>query len=137
MSAVPPTLLSIIESLQKLPPSKWHWDIHHLAATLKITVEQLHSFVKRIESGGSGKKSDDSWEPNPAPFHTPIKLTENQNDNVINLHYIIDSGRKGSLTLSLNILVIKYVMAIKITTIMTTTTYAARCIRMISYLAPP
>ena len=99
MSAVTPTLLSITESLQKLPPSKWHWDIHHLAATLQITVEQLRGFVKCIESGGSGKKSDDSWEPNPAPFRTPIKLTDNQNDNVINLHYI-DSGRKRSLTLS-------------------------------------
>ena len=101
MSTVTPTLLSIGESLQKLPPSKWHWDIRHLAETLKVTVEELQSFIKRIESGGSGKKSDDSWEPNPAPYQTPIKLTENQNDNILNLHYIA-SGNKVSLANSVN-----------------------------------
>jgi len=100
MSTVTPTLFSIGESLQKLPPSKWHWDIRHLAETLNITEEQLGGFIKRVESGGSGKKSDSSWVPNPAPYQTPI--SENRIDNVLNLHYI-DSGRKGSLANSVDI----------------------------------
>ena len=102
MSTVTPSLFSIGESLQKLPPSKWHWDIRHLAETLQITVEQLNGFIKRVESGGSGKKTDSSWEPNSAPYQTPIKLTDNQIDNVLNLHYI-DNGRKGSLANSMDI----------------------------------
>ena len=65
-------------------------------------MEQLNGFIKRVESGGSGKKTDSSWEPNPAPYQTQIKLTDNQIDNVLNLHYI-DSGRKDSLANTVDI----------------------------------
>ena len=69
-----PTVLSIVERLQKLPSSKWYLDARHLAELLDISVGHLDSFLKCIASGGVGKKSDDSWIPNPAPYNTPIEV---------------------------------------------------------------
>ena len=81
-----PTLLSIVERLQGLPSSKWHMDVRHVAQLLDISVDHLGSFVKCIESGGIGKKRDDSWIPNPEPYDTRIDLTS-RSDNILNLHY--------------------------------------------------
>ena len=84
-----PTVLSIVERLQKLPSSKWYLDARHLAELLDISVGHLDSFLKCIASGGVGKKSDDSWIPNPAPYKTP------DCDNILNLH-CADVGRKSN-----------------------------------------
>ena len=86
MGAMTVTLCNIIESVQCLRHSKWHWDIRHFSDCLGITVEQANSFIKCVEIGGTGTKADCSWRTNPKPYDTKMNLT-GQYDNVINLHY--------------------------------------------------
>ena len=88
-----PTVLSIVERFQRLPSSKWHMDGRHVAQLLDISFNHLNSFTKCIASGGIGKRSDDSWIPNPAPYDTPIDLTS-RCDNILNLH-CADAGNKN------------------------------------------
>ena len=88
-----PTVLSIVERFQRLPSSKWHMDGRHVAQLVGISAHHLGSFVKCIAAGGIGKRSDDSWIPNPAPYDTPIDLTS-RCDNILNLH-CADAGNKN------------------------------------------
>jgi len=78
-----------VDSVGAYRPSKWYLDTRHLAELLDISVGHLDSFLKCIASGGVGKKSDDSWIPNPAPYNTP------DCDNILNLH-CADVGRKSN-----------------------------------------
>jgi hypothetical protein len=88
-----PTFLELVAATQLLDQSKWFWDVHHYAACLDITAEEAYSFLKAIEKGGTGIRSDDTWTPNPAPFHAKINLTEPE-DNALNL-YCVDNGDKN------------------------------------------
>ena len=80
------TVQQIVESIQTLRPSKWHWDINYFAEGLEITVEQANGSIKCIETGGSGSRAEGSWKANPNPFNIVIDLTQNQ-DDALNLHY--------------------------------------------------
>ena len=80
-----PTLLQIAGSIQELPPSKWHLDINHFADILGITVAETNGFIKCIEKGGTGTKTDDKWKANPAPYNKQIDLSA-MTGNSLNLH---------------------------------------------------
>ena len=80
------TLVQIATAIQTERPSKWHWDIRHLAHILEITVEEVNGFISLIEKGGTGNKKIGSWKPNPEPFAAKIDLTRNE-ENLLNLHY--------------------------------------------------
>ena len=86
-----PTLHGILESTQRLRPSKWFFDINHYAESIGITKGEANGFIKCIEDGGK-QKADGTWQANPEPFHKAINLTD-QCDNLLNLHYV-DNGRK-------------------------------------------
>ena len=79
-------------SIQELPPSKWHLDINHFADILDITVAETNGFIKCIEKGGIGLKTNESWRTNPAPYNKPINLSS-INDNSLNLN-VSSKGRK-------------------------------------------
>ena len=87
------TVQQIVEYIQTLRPSEWHWDITHFAESLEITVEQANGSIRCTEKGGSGNRADGSWKANPKPFNIVINLTQNQ-DNALNLHYK-DSDNKS------------------------------------------
>ncbi len=91
-----PTLLELVQRTQTLNASKWHWDIHHFAECLDITVEEANGFIKCVENGGKGNKTDGTWEANPAPFNAKVNLKE-QRDNILNFH-CTDNGRKSAIT---------------------------------------
>ena len=80
-----PTLMQIVGSIQELPSSKWYWDINHFAESLEISVPEVNGFIRCIEKGGTGLKSDDSWLVNPKPYNKPINISSLQ-DNLLNLH---------------------------------------------------
>ena len=82
-----PTLLQIAERVQSLVLSKWHWDIHHFAESVDLSQGEANGFIRCIENGGTGSKSDDTWRPNPAPFITKHDLNDHNCDNPLNLHY--------------------------------------------------
>jgi len=94
------TLVQIATAIQTERPSKWHWDVRHLARILEITVEEVNGFVSLIEKGGTGNRKIGTWRSNPEPFATKIDLTQNE-ENLLNLHYtdvkdkfsLLDNGR--------------------------------------------
>ena len=91
-----PTLLEIVQKTQTLIASKWYLDIRHYADSVGITTEEAYAFIRCIECGGTGNKSDRTWKPNPSPFNAKVNLCSQQ-DNHLNLHYI-DNGRKAEIT---------------------------------------
>ena len=91
-----PTLLEIVQQTQTLIASKWHLDIRHYAESVGITTDEAYAFIRCIESGGTGNKSDRTWQPNPSPFNAKVNLCSQQ-DNHLNLHYT-DNGRKSEIT---------------------------------------
>ena len=80
------TLHQIVGAIQTLKPSKWHWDIHHFAESLDISLEEANGFITCIEKGGTGNKKDGLWKFNPKAFSAKIDLTQNK-DNLLNFHY--------------------------------------------------
>ncbi len=83
----------IVESIQRLHTSKWHWDVNHFAACLDITTEEANGFIKAVSNGGSGSKKQGTWQSNPAPYSSKINLSSN-NENLLNLH-VTDKGNKA------------------------------------------
>ena len=47
------TLVQIATAIQTERPSKWHWDVRHLARILEITAEEANGFISLIEKGGT------------------------------------------------------------------------------------
>ena len=80
------TLVQIATAIQTERPSKWHWDVRHLARILEITVEEVNGFVSLIEKGGTGNRKIGTWRSNPEPFAAKIDLTRNE-ENLLNFHY--------------------------------------------------
>jgi len=89
-----PTLQQLAERVQALVPSKWHLDIHHFAEILGVEVEEVNGFIKCIEDGGTGSKTDGLWSSNPAPFKGVVNLKKEVEDNILNMHYT-DTGNKA------------------------------------------
>ena len=96
-----PTLIELAERTQALVPSKWRCDVHHFAESLDISVEEANGFFKSIEEGGTGSKSDGSWQDNPAPLNVKVNLRKQYEDNVFNLH-CADMGSKSAPRLDLS-----------------------------------
>ena len=86
-------LLEIIEITQRLLPTKWHLDVHHFAESIGVTTDEANGFIKCIEDGGTGSKSNGTWQSNPVPYKSKINLTS-QIDNELNFH-CKDHGRMG------------------------------------------
>ena len=80
------TLVQIATAIQTERPSKWHWDVRHLARVLEITVEEVNGFIGLVEKGGTGNRKIGTWRSNPEPFAAKIDLTRNE-ENLLNLHY--------------------------------------------------
>ena len=85
-----PSLVTIAESIQRHPASKWVVHLNHLADRLEVSPAEANEFILRIQSGGSGSKKDGTWVANPAPYDRKIDLVKNE-DNTLNLH-LVDTG---------------------------------------------
>ena len=81
-----PSFLQIVESTQRLCPSKWHSDIHHFSEGIEISPEKANGFIGCAENSGIGQKADGSWKSNPEPYGLNINPTSHT-DNILNLHY--------------------------------------------------
>ena len=46
-------LAQIATAIQTKRPSKWHWDVKHLARILKIVAEEVSSFISLVEKDGT------------------------------------------------------------------------------------
>ena len=53
------TLAQIATAIQSERPSKWHWDVRHLARILEITVEEVNGFIGLVEKQGRIRQQKD------------------------------------------------------------------------------
>ena len=61
---------AIGDQLQQLLPRKYYIDRRGLADTLEnISQDELAEFFRVVKQGGKGFRSNDDWEPNPAPYN--------------------------------------------------------------------
>ena len=91
---MPSTLIEIANAIKNLNDSKWHCHIQYFASKIDISPEVADSFIRQIENGGRGARSDGTWQANPSPYENPINLTS-PNDNILDLRYSIvgDTGK--------------------------------------------
>ena len=92
---MPTVLRQIAERVQSLVLSKWHWNIHHFAKSIGLSLGEANGFIRCIENEGTGSKPDNTWRPNPAPFITKHDLNNHNCDNPLNLYYT-DMGDKNT-----------------------------------------
>ena len=69
--------------------------MHHFAESLDITTKQENGFIRCIENGGMGTKADNTWRSNPAPYDAKVNLTNQRDNNILNLHYT-NNGYKAA-----------------------------------------
>ena len=97
-STTMPGFLQIIESIQRLRPPKWYYDIHHFSESREIPSEEANCFIKCVENGGSGQKADGTWRSNPSPYDSRINLTSHS-ENMLNFLYK-DTGDRSATSVS-------------------------------------
>jgi len=52
-----------------------------------VTDADLEGWVKCVREEGSGAKSKNTFQPNPAPYNVKINFADLSADNILNLHY--------------------------------------------------
>lgn len=80
--------------MQTVVNPKWYKDIRHYADSIKISTEEANGFIRCVEAGGNGSKSNRVWRNNSSPFDTKIDLNGNS-DNILNLQYSDSTDRKS------------------------------------------
>ena len=84
----PPAFLQRADSLVEAQSARYHLHEGYFAHILELKERKdLDSFLLRLEKGGHGSKSDDTWEANPAPYNEPLKLRVKSSDNKVNFYY--------------------------------------------------
>ena len=83
---MPMTLFEITNAVKNLSNNKWYWDSQYFASKIGISPTVVDAFIKRMEKGGSGVRSDGTWQANPSPYDNTINFTIPK-DNILDLHY--------------------------------------------------
>ena len=83
---MPTTLFEITNAVKNLSNNKWYWDSQYFASKIGISPTVVDAFIKRMEKGGSGVRSDGTWQANPSPYDNTIDFTIPK-DNILDLHY--------------------------------------------------
>ena len=92
---MPSTLIEIANAIKNLNDSKWHCHIQYFVSKIGISPEVADSFIRQIEKGGRGVRSNGTWHANPSPYENPIDLTS-PNDNILGLRYsIVGDGARS------------------------------------------
>jgi len=93
---------TVVSAIQRLPKSQWLKHEGVLAHELGLDggpdytpVDELDTFVKSIENGGSGAKYNNTFVANPEPFDAKTNLTDFTRQNRLRLNYIPYTGNKA------------------------------------------
>ena len=80
------TLPEIANAVKNLSSNKWYWDRQYFALKIGVSQAVVDEFIKRMEKGGYGVRSDGTWQANPSPYDNTIDFTIPK-DNILGLHY--------------------------------------------------
>ena len=81
------SFLQVAQAVNTLATSTYWINESTLAKRIGVTCSDLEGWVKCVREGGSGAKSKNTFQPNPAPYNVKINFADLSADNILNLHY--------------------------------------------------
>ena len=81
------SFLQVAKAVNTLATSTYWINESTLAKRIGVTCSDLEGWVKWVREGGSGAKSKNTFQPNPAPYNVKIDLADLSADNILNLPY--------------------------------------------------
>ena len=79
------SFLQVAKAVNTLATSTYWIHESTLAKRIGVTCSDLEGWVKCVREGGSGAKSKNIFQPNPAPYNVKIDLADLSADNILNL----------------------------------------------------
>ncbi len=77
----------VAQAVKNLETSTYWIHESAFAKLVGVTDDDLEGWVKCVREGGSGAKSKNTFQSNPAPYNAKINLADLSTDNILNLHY--------------------------------------------------
>lgn len=81
------SFLQVAQAVENLETSAYWIHESAFAKLLGVTDAELEGWIQCVREGGSGVKSKNTFQSNPAPYNVKIDLADLSADNILNLHY--------------------------------------------------